>query len=316
MDEISKLQSIYEQQGVNTLDAQKHSQILEGFADTQETVIKTVSSLVDFLSQNVTRTEVLNQVETIGTPDVAHVVNAVNSLHETLKTHENTDLTDVVAVMQRVLDEVAKIPKESVEIPEQEKQIDYSEQLSALEKVVKSVEKAVKAQELKVDVKAPIVNVPQAQVNVEAPDLSPLSKDIIEVKEAVTSLIFPTVDLSSLEKEQRKHTKILAEILDKPVSSGSGGSTTPFLTESGDATRVVLSQGAMPTSDLSQAVRIDDVSTPGFTYIGKALVGTQNSADTWQISRLATSSGLVKTWADGDSGFNNIWDNRVTINYI
>jgi len=60
------------------------------------------------------------------------------------------------------------------------------------------------------------------------------------------------------------------------------------------------------------ATRLDDTSTPTTTYIGKAQIGSATSAAVWQIASLNTSSGLIKTWADGDSLFNNVWDNRAT----
>jgi hypothetical protein len=63
------------------------------------------------------------------------------------------------------------------------------------------------------------------------------------------------------------------------------------------------------------AVRIDDTTTTDVTYIGKALIGTATSAATWQISKLDTASGMIKTWADGDGLFNNIWDNRSSLSY-
>lgn len=62
------------------------------------------------------------------------------------------------------------------------------------------------------------------------------------------------------------------------------------------------------------ATRIDDSADP-IIYIGKAPIGTTNSDATWQVSKLDTSSGLVKTWADGDADFNNVWDDRTSITY-
>lgn len=66
---------------------------------------------------------------------------------------------------------------------------------------------------------------------------------------------------------------------------------------------------------ISYATRIDDTSTVTTTYIGKAPIGSATSSAVWQISKLNTSSGLIKTWADGSSAFTKIWDNRVSITY-
>lgn len=65
----------------------------------------------------------------------------------------------------------------------------------------------------------------------------------------------------------------------------------------------------------AEAVRIDDATTPSTTYIGKAAIGSSTSASVWQVARLDTSSGLIKTWADGDSEYDNVWDDRTMLNY-
>lgn len=62
----------------------------------------------------------------------------------------------------------------------------------------------------------------------------------------------------------------------------------------------------------SLAVRLDDTTTADVTYIGKAAIGSTTSAAVWQIAKLDTATGLIKTWADGDASFNNVWDNRAT----
>lgn len=63
------------------------------------------------------------------------------------------------------------------------------------------------------------------------------------------------------------------------------------------------------------AIKIDE-SVAGTTYIGKAPVGKATSAATWQIMKMVESSGLTTiTWADGNSVFDNIWDNRASLTY-
>jgi hypothetical protein len=65
----------------------------------------------------------------------------------------------------------------------------------------------------------------------------------------------------------------------------------------------------------SQATRIDDSTTADTVYIGKASIGTATSAASWQIVKLDVASGMIKTWADGDALFNNVWDNRASLTY-
>lgn len=68
-------------------------------------------------------------------------------------------------------------------------------------------------------------------------------------------------------------------------------------------------------TDPTLAVRLDDSTTANVTYIGKAPIGTATSTARWQIASLNTASGLIKTWADGDDLFNNVWDDRASLTY-
>ena len=60
------------------------------------------------------------------------------------------------------------------------------------------------------------------------------------------------------------------------------------------------------------AVRIDD-TVANTVYIGKAVIGSATSAAAWQVAKLDTSSGLIKTWAG--TGFDQIWDDRASLTY-
>lgn len=42
------------------------------------------------------------------------------------------------------------------------------------------------------------------------------------------------------------------------------------------------------------------------TYIAKAAVGSAAAAAVWQVQKLDETSGIVITWADGDSDFDNV----------
>lgn len=73
--------------------------------------------------------------------------------------------------------------------------------------------------------------------------------------------------------------------------------------------------GSIATSSPALAVRLDDATTPGITYVGKAPLGATPSASVWQIAKLDTSSGLIKTWADADALYDNVWNNRASLTY-
>jgi len=63
------------------------------------------------------------------------------------------------------------------------------------------------------------------------------------------------------------------------------------------------------------ALQIDEVGT--VTYIGKAEPGSTTSVAVWQIKRIdeTGSPELVVKWADGDRNYDNIWDNRESLDY-
>ena len=65
----------------------------------------------------------------------------------------------------------------------------------------------------------------------------------------------------------------------------------------------------------SLAIQLDAVGST--TYIGEASPGSITSSAIWRIKRIIeTGSDSEITWADGNSDFDNIWDNRLSLTYI
>lgn len=63
-------------------------------------------------------------------------------------------------------------------------------------------------------------------------------------------------------------------------------------------------------------VRLDQISADLF-YVGKALIGSIDSNSTWQIVKYTKTGNILKSeYANGSELFNQIWNNRLTINYI
>ena len=61
-------------------------------------------------------------------------------------------------------------------------------------------------------------------------------------------------------------------------------------------------------------LQVDSVGTT--TYLGYADAGSITSAAIWAVKRIVeTGSDVSITWADGDTGFDNIWDNRLILSY-
>ena len=318
--DLTRLREIKAQQAQDADTAKRHTDLLLDNNKTQETIVKSFSLLVDYLKNNTTKTEVVNQLREINTPDVRHVVSAVDSLHSTLKKHENTDLTEITKVMQSVLEEAKKIPKE---LPKAEKQevIDYSAQFKALEETVKAVEKAVKDQQINVE--APVVNVPEAQVNVEAPDLDPLKdtvyKSSTEVVKAVKGISIPEFKTDPIEKLLKKTNKLLEELPDL-MPSGGGGSGSSWVATNASGIPVPIqltADGKVPVEAgaTSTYQSFNDTTTDvNLVYLGKSVAGTATSAGAWQIKRYNKSAGTM-TFADDITTFTKTWDNRTSYSY-
>lgn len=66
---------------------------------------------------------------------------------------------------------------------------------------------------------------------------------------------------------------------------------------------------------LPLTTRVDEPSAT-VTYVGKAEISSGSGSAVWQIYKMTISgTQLIITWADGDSSFNNIWDNRASLTY-
>jgi len=70
------------------------------------------------------------------------------------------------------------------------------------------------------------------------------------------------------------------------------------------------------TSETSFAVRmLPDAGNPALIYVGKAPVGSVESAAVWQIKRMNTTTMLEIEWPASSSEFNQVWDDRESLSY-
>lgn len=106
--------------------------------------------------------------------------------------------------------------------------------------------------------------------------------------------------------------KVLTTDGEELVNVGNGpGASAVNIQDGGNSITV---DGAITTSSTLYAVRLDE-ATATITYVGSATPGTLTSAASWSIKRLDSTSGLIVLWADGNSNFDNIWDNRAALAY-
>lgn len=168
----TKLTTIKQDAADKALATARHAELLAHDDYIADTVLSATSSLIKYLEGHTTKTEVINQLESIATPDVEHVVKALEVIDRTLQNHENVDITPLTSLLEQLVSETKSIPKDhkDIVIPETfeiKNQVDNKKEL-------KDILTAVKA--IKLIAEAPVVNVPETKVNVEAPDLKPITK--------------------------------------------------------------------------------------------------------------------------------------------
>lgn len=329
--DLTRLRQINEQKAASAVDDKRHSQLLVDNTRTQEVIVQSIATLVDYLDTRVGKTEVVNQLTEIGTPDALKVVSALDSLHDTLKQHKNTDLTEITKVMRGVFEEVQKIPKSNPELPEQQF-VDYSAQLKQLQTAVQAIEKAVKAQKLSVE--APVVNVPETVVNVEKPDFKPVEKSITDgskdVVKAVKGIKIPEFKTDPVEKLLKKTNKLLEDLPNyMPSGGGGGGSSWVAVNEEGIPVPIQLdANGNLPTvqgPSTSSVTSVDDTASNtellAANTARKEAVITNDSTSVLYVSfgETATTTnytarleqyGYVKT--DYKGQINGIWASNST----
>ncbi len=73
--------------------------------------------------------------------------------------------------------------------------------------------------------------------------------------------------------------------------------------------------GTTSEEDTMYAKQIDFVGET-VIYKGEAVPGSLTSASVWRVRKLTlTGDDVAETWADGDSNFDNVWDDRVSLSY-
>lgn len=65
-----------------------------------------------------------------------------------------------------------------------------------------------------------------------------------------------------------------------------------------------------------ESVEVDAVGAT-VLYVGKAAAGTAGGAASWKIFKMITNAegDLSKRYADGNTNYDNVWDNRTALSY-
>lgn len=64
----------------------------------------------------------------------------------------------------------------------------------------------------------------------------------------------------------------------------------------------------------TMSIAVDETSTVGVIYVGKADIGSSTASSVWQVKKIYEDS-TPSQWADANSNFDNIWDNRTSLTY-
>lgn len=285
----------------------------------EDTVINAFNTLIRFIDGKTTKTEVVNQLKSISTPDVDKVVTAISKLDKDILANK-LDIKPLEQGLNSLKRELSLIPKSLPKIPEQKDTIKVTN-LNEVKLDTSQIEKAIKDLKLDptIDVKAPVVNV-------DAPNLKPLQDLMLDLLKATQSikLDVPETDLSKLEKQSTEANKKLDEankhlkkISEKPTGGGGGGGNgTPYQDSNGTFQYVQLQGGSIPVVMGSSTYKLllDDTTTTNVTYVGKAAIGSATSASVWQIQKIDETTGMSITWA-GTGLFTVKWDDRTTESY-
>ena len=66
--------------------------------------------------------------------------------------------------------------------------------------------------------------------------------------------------------------------------------------------------------DALGSLKVDQVTATLF-YVGEANFAAPSSNPVWRIRRIDTSAGVDVTWADGNSNYDNVWDDHTSLTY-
>lgn len=325
MDKRANLRQYFQQEESQAEETKQYQERTAQLDDFESTVVEGFNALIKFIQGNTTKTEVVNQLKSISTPDVDKVVQALSKLDKDILTNK-IDLKPVTDGLNGLKRELSLIPKSHPKQVEQREDVKVTN-LSEIKLDTSAVEKAIKG--LKLVAEAPIINEKEV-------DLKPLQNVMTDLLKAFNNQKpvvipefpkIPETNLTKVETKLDKSNKLLKEIVDKPVGGGGGGGNgSPYTDSTGKTMNVVLeADGSIPvtivaggggSSTTNYSTRIkEDSGNADITYIGNAALGASESDPVWQIKQLYSATGLDKTWCDGNDNFDNIWTNRESLSY-
>lgn len=88
---------------------------------------------------------------------------------------------------------------------------------------------------------------------------------------------------------------------------------TPINIGADPITKELLVQATLNDNSTQYALKLTEVGD--VSYIAQADPGTTQASATWRAKKLDQTSGLVITWADGDTNFDNVATDLTALTY-
>ena len=322
MDKRAYQRQYYQNEETQSLQSKQYQQRTAQLDEMSNTIVLSVTELIKFLDGKTTKTEVVNQLKSISTPDVDKVVTAISKLDKDILSNK-LDIKPLKQGLDALKRELSLIPKSLPKIPEQKDAIKVTN-LNEVTLDTTALEKAING--LKLD---PKIEVKPTDVKVEQTDFKPLQKLLLDVIKAVKAqkypefpkIDIPKTDLSKVEKKLDEHKKLLKEIVDKPVGGGGGGGGGSSFTDAqGKSVYVTLNpDGSLPVSGDPFIEYITQDEAPNAT--GVSYYGFTKIDGTWYImARDKTSNPYTDRYANLSNNLTrttyvSAWTNRATLTF-
>lgn len=314
MDKRANLRQYFQQEESQAEETKQYQERTAQLDDFESTVVEGFNALIKFIQGNTTKTEVVNQLKSISTPDVDKVVQALSKLDKDILTNK-IDLKPVTDGLNGLKRELSLIPKSHPKQVEQREDVKVTN-LSEIKLDTSAVESAIKG--LKLVAEAPIINEKEVDLKPLQDVMTDLLKAFNNQKPVVIPKFpkIPETNLTKVETKLDKSNKLLKEIVDKPVGGGGGGGNgTPYIDSTGKPMNVELTAGGeIPVSATFGATyykTLVDKATTDIIYIGKAPIGTATSTAGWQIKKIdkTVTDNITITFAVAGA-FSATWNNR------
>ena len=106
---------------------------------------------------------------------------------------------------------------------------------------------------------------------------------------------------------------MIAQLDELITNSDNQGSSLANISTKATA---ILDELQSDISDKRLTVRLDQVSDNLF-YVGKALIGANESSSVWQVVRYTQTGTILKSeYANGNEAFDQVWNDRTTLTYV